>query len=234
MSNLTTAAITNKNHKGKLKEAYALLNRQSTQALFANSNKVSMFDINDGIKIFHMLDIDNSLSLSHDEVVEGCGSILEVVEIIDKYDGTALSMLKNKSEVRSILWQIDADGDRKIDFSEWEEFLGMIILTDIKFLKIKAFNTGRCFFGKGLDDGQVDGKFIKRGWLEDFWFYQSNNHFLLMLCFRDPVHPLRTSSIINIEYVCQAFNLVLIVLCAFIDAQSYCDSDDDEVKCNYR
>lgn len=76
-----------------------------------------------------------------------------------------------------------------------------------------------CIDGRWLERCHI----IDRGWWEDFCYYQQNNHALLFLFGKhDPRHPLKRHSIVNIEFVTQAFGLFLLAHVIL----RYCDFSD--------
>ena len=134
-------------------------------------------------------------------------------------------------EIDIILREIDTDGNCEISRSEWEEFLGLLIEHDVVYLRQQGLIDFRSYWGLVYDQdcdenhvGGADGSYISwysrdchfvssglldKGWVEDYWYYQRNNHPIGGLFFHDKDHPLTIIPRLNIIFVCQSYGLLV-------------------------
>jgi len=196
--------------------ANMLLRRHDVQASFALTG-VKMLNIQEGMRIFTILDANDVGCISMTQLVEGCNSHPGVQSVLNKYDDTPLALLRNRRLVQVMLAELRLQTPNEISMHEWRQFLALLIQHDVRFLAVKGLSTLRCYWGKGVDlEHAVSVKsLLARGppvweaWARDFYYYQCNNHPILALFLREPYHPLGLGARLNIEFVCLSFGLFM-------------------------
>lgn len=162
------------------------------------------FDADVCERLFDVIDEDGSGRLDMEEILTA-GEKEGVVEYIRQADQPTLEYLIQRGPTnrsaeqhvmgikRAFLGTLDADGDGSVDRAEWNAFIANLRAQRMLYLKQYLLIRKHCYFGLGLEPdkkhwdplGLVSHGWLMRGWCEDFWFYASNNHPLLILFYTE-------------------------------------------------
>ena len=131
--------------------AYALLQRHDVQASFT-LEEVRMVNVHEAMHIFRIIDVGNAGIITKEQIKHGCKFDHTIRMILDKYEDTPLGLLKNERLVSDVMKQIKDSKINHVNKKEWKNFIGLIIIQDLEYLRVAGLIALRCYWGRGLNE----------------------------------------------------------------------------------
>jgi hypothetical protein len=127
-----------------LAEAQAVAKRPFLKAIFHLLDK-HVLDIEQGILLFHHLDITCTETLTKKEIDDSVKHNNTVIEFLETYRKTPLGLLTDEEKVHQVFDKIDADNNGVIELHEWKFFLAELVKSDASYAVSMGLAHGNYF-----------------------------------------------------------------------------------------
>ena len=197
-----------------LQKAVRLSGGFSMRALMAVDGRKEL-NIEEGLRLFTMLDENGDGYLTKDEITETCTQLnnnksnQDVLDLLEKYDDTPFGLLKNRATIAEVFKAANLTGSGYINKIEWKLFLSKLIERDYHYMLERGFASDIKYWARGgfITTPEPEYFFLNREWWKDLYFYECNNNGLLGLFFADEHSRLNVFERLNIEFCCQGWTL---------------------------